>query len=145
MNRKGKGVTSDMSERKWTRRTWDGRLEILNYPFSEKALTSLGKDGAMELAKEIFDFYQVPAPPNQWEGKAWVDIETREGLFCLLCDSMDDARSAMDSIADTVESGKSVRLMLRRSRNYTYAPSYRIIPASHVTLISMSKVEEVKR
>ena len=122
-----------MSERKWTRRTWDGRLEILNYPFSEKALTSLGKDGAMELAKEIFDFYQVPAPPNQWEGKAWVDIETREGLFCLLCDSMDDARSAMDSIADT------------RSRNYTYAPSYRIIPASHVTLISMSKVEEVKR
>ena len=145
MNRKGKGVTSDMAGYKWVRRVWENRLEILNYAWDEKPVLTLYKDCAMDLAKEIFDFYQVPAPPNQWEGKAWVDIETREGLFCLLCDSMDDARSAMDSIADTVESGKSVRLMLRRSRNYTYAPSYRIIPASHVTLLSMSEVEEVKR
>ena len=27
-----------MSERKWTRRTWEGRLEILNYQFTEKAV-----------------------------------------------------------------------------------------------------------
>ena len=133
-----------MSERRWTRRTWDGRLEILNYPFTEKALTTLGKDSALALANEIFATYHAIAPPKLWEGKVWVNIETRDGRYCLLCDSMEDAKSVMDSIADHVEMGRSIRLMLHHSKNYTYPLRYTVIPASHVTLISMSKVEEVK-
>lgn len=133
-----------MSERKRTRKSWDGRLEILNYPFSEKAVMSLGKDGALELASEIFTAYHTIAPPKQWEGKVWVNIETRDGRYCLLCDSMEDAKSSMDSIADHVEMGRSIRLMLHHSKNYTYPPRYTVIPAAHVTLLSMSEVEEVK-
>ena len=145
MNRKGKGVTSDMSERKWTRRTWDGRLEILNYPFSDKALTSLGKDSAMALANEIFATYHTIAPPKQWEGKLWVQIVTGNATYRILCVSVADAMGTMNGLADLIDSGKCIRRMLRAGPDYTFPPKYTVIPAASVKLVSMCEVEEVKR
>lgn len=109
-----------MSERKWTRRTWDGRLEILNYPFSEKALTSLGKDSAMALANEIFATYHTIAPPKQWEGKLWVQIVTGNATYRILCVSVADAMGTMNGLADLIDSGKCIRRMLRAGPDYPY-------------------------
>lgn len=133
-----------MFEKSMVRKTSAGRVELLNFPVSEKVLISYGKDRAIDLANEILRIYRVPATPEEWKGKVWVHIATSSVTYHIPCVSVADAKGAMDSLADIVDSGKCIRRMLRDKADYASTPRYTVIPAAQVTRITMSKVKEVE-
>ena len=108
-------------------------------------ILTLGREQALELANEVFRMFKVPAPTETWRGKVWVNIHASGGVWHLLCDNQDSAVSAVNSIADCLDSGECIRMMLRWNADFTDPPEYVAIPAGSVASVTMSPVEEVVR
>ena len=134
-----------MFERKLVRWGKGKKVEILNFPWNENPVLSLGREQALELANEVFRMFKVPAPTETWRGKVWVHIRASEGTWHLLCDNQNAAVSSMNSLADTVDSKECIRMMLRWNADFTDPPEYVVIPAEAVVSLTMSPVEEVVR
>ena len=134
-----------MFERKLVRWGKGKKVEILNFPWNENPVLTLGREQALELANEVFRMFKVPAPTETWRGKVWVNIHASGGVWHLLCDNQDSAVSAVNSIADSLDSGECIRMMLRWNADFTDPPEYVAIPAGSVASVTMSPVEEVVR
>ena len=134
-----------MFEDRLARRGKGQKIEILNFPWNDKVVLTLGTDHAVELANKIYVICKTPAPPERWKGMVWVHIGTAAGTYHLLCDDQDAAVAMMNFIGDAIESGDCIRMMLRTEADFTQGATYRVIPASKVERLGTSPVKEVKR
>ena len=114
--------------------TWDNRVAIKNFPFSEKTVVTLHKDHALQLADAIDAHYRRVRPEPDWVGRCFVCISIKGGYRYRLYDSHDSAVAGMREMERVFSAGHSLECELMRDNRVT-------IPAIRTVIFPRSVLE----